>query len=277
MARGVMGEEIFEKVLEEIRRHKTFIKVIVLYHGGEPLLNPHFCSMIERIKNIEDSFYVKTVSNGMALTKTCADQILMSGLDEIEFSLDGESSKESEFVRDKSSTERILKNIRGLIKLKKRTGAMNPAINIATVQFLRDAASLASSGEPPVPTWLEDIFGQDRAVGFKTCYALEWPHMGNSGKYDLLALGGQDSNACDHVINRMTIRADGSVVPCCHDMTSKLVMGNICHQSLADIWNGQGYQRLRQSIETKRYTSICANCPEVRPAKYLVPKFEVPR
>jgi radical SAM protein with 4Fe4S-binding SPASM domain len=233
--------------------------------------------MIRQIKEIDSSFFVKTVSNGMALTRKCSEEIIKSGLDEIEVSLDGESSNESEYVREKSNTERILKNIKRLIELKRTTGASKPAINIATVQFLRNAASLAPSGEPPVPAWLEDIFGEERAVGFKTCYALEWPHMGNSGKYDLLALGGQDGNACDHVINRMTIRADGSVVPCCHDMTSKLVMGNICQQSLADIWNGQGYQGLRQSIETKRYTSICANCPEVRPAKYLVPKFEVPR
>ena len=38
--------------------------------------------------------------------------------------------------------------------------------------------------------------------------------------------------------NTITIRSNGDVVPCCYDLTSKLVMGNIRENSLAQIWNG---------------------------------------
>ena len=114
MARSVMTEQVFEKVLEEIERHKTVIKVIVLYHGGEPLLNRNFYNMVAKIKGINDSFFVKTVSNGMALTSEHAKQIISSGLDVIEFSLDGESPDESQHVREKSNTQRIVKNVKGL-------------------------------------------------------------------------------------------------------------------------------------------------------------------
>ena len=67
MDRGLMGVEVFECVLSEIAVHKDAIKVIVLYHGGEPLLNNNFYNMVARIKDINNSIFIKTVSNGMAL------------------------------------------------------------------------------------------------------------------------------------------------------------------------------------------------------------------
>ncbi len=273
MARGVMDEKVFQKVLEEIDTNKNFIKVIVLYHGGEPLLNRNFYRMVAQIKGINDSFFIKTVSNGMALTRKHSEQIINSGLDMMEFSLDGESSDESQHVREKSNTQRIVKNIKGLIKLKATAGAIKPDIYIATTQFLRDKDQVSAPGEPPVPAWLEQMF-KGEVSGFKPTYALQWPHMGDSGNFDFLTFGGQDSDECDHVINTLTIRADGSVVPCCYDLTSKLVMGNILDQSLVDIWNGRKYQILRRSIASKKYISICATCAVVRPATYLIPKWK---
>lgn len=230
-----MDEKIFERVLEEIAFNRDCIKVIVLYHGGEPLLNRNFYRMVAQIKSINDSFFVKTVSNGMALTRRHSEQMIGSELDAMEFSLDGESSDESQYVREKSSTQRIIKNIKGLIELKAIAGAVKPDIYIATTQFLREKDQVNVPGEPPVPAWLEQMF-MEGVSGFKSTYALQWPHMGDSGNFDFLTFGGQNRDECDHIVNTLTVRADGSVVPCCYDLTSKLVMGNIMDQSLTDIW-----------------------------------------
>lgn len=273
MARSVMTEQVFVKVLDEIEQHKDLIKVIVLYHGGEPLLNRNFYKMVAQIKSINDSFFVKTVSNGMALTSEHAKQIISSGLDVIEFSLDGDSPDESQYIRVKSNTQRVVKNIKTLIDLKAVAGAIKPDIYIATTQFLRDKDQVDVPGEPPIPAWLEDTF-KVKVSGVKSTYALRWPHMGDSGKFDFLTVDGQDSNECDHLINTLTIRADGSVIPCCYDLTSKLVMGNILDQALTDIWICRKYQILRRSIVSKKYISICANCAVVRPATYLIPKWK---
>ena len=267
-----MGEIVFEKVLSEIYLHKASIKVIVLYHGGEPLLNRNFYSMVARIKDINNSIYIKTVSNGMALTKKHAEDILNCGIDSIEFSLDGESPEESQLVRVRSNTPRIIKNIKELIMLKKMRNAVKPEIYISTTQFLRDKNLTESPGDPDVPVWLKQEF--EDHVDYKTTYGLKWPHMGNSGKFDFLKpVITPDSDECDHIINTLTVRADGSVVPCCFDLTSKLVMGDILEESLTDIWNGQKYSMLRESIKLKQYISICNTCAIVRPKVYLIPKW----
>ena len=36
MKRGLMTDDIFNKILSEIELHKNDIKAVVLYHGGEP-------------------------------------------------------------------------------------------------------------------------------------------------------------------------------------------------------------------------------------------------
>ena len=63
MTRGVMSLEIFEKIILEIKKNVQHIKVIVLYHGGEPFLNKNFFYMLNEIKKINKDIFVKTVSN----------------------------------------------------------------------------------------------------------------------------------------------------------------------------------------------------------------------
>ena len=57
-----MDDSVFRRVLRELEIHKEKIKVIVLYHGGEPLLNKNFFSMIDEIRNISRDFMIKTVT-----------------------------------------------------------------------------------------------------------------------------------------------------------------------------------------------------------------------
>ena len=128
MDRCVMEGRVFDRVLSEVAKNKDFIKVIVLYHGGEPLLNRIFFKMVSQIKDIDNNIFIKTVSNGMALTKKYAADILSSGIDLIEFSLDGESLAKSEYVRIKSNTQRIVKSIKVLTSLKQKQNKTKPDI-----------------------------------------------------------------------------------------------------------------------------------------------------
>lgn len=101
MERGIMSLDVFQKILTEIKKHKENIKVIVLYHGGEPFLNKNFFKMVKEIKIVNENFYIKTVSNGTVLNDRIIEEIISGDIDLIEFSLDGYSSKDSEKIRKK--------------------------------------------------------------------------------------------------------------------------------------------------------------------------------
>tara|TARA_B100001059_G_C17317550_1_gene325027 strand:- start:224 stop:517 length:294 start_codon:yes stop_codon:yes gene_type:complete len=89
-------------------------------------------------------------------------------------------------------------------------------------------------------------------------------------KYELVFEDGEDKGFCDHPVNTITVRSNGDIVPCCYDLTSQLVMGNIMDDDLYSIFNGLKYRELRASIREKRYISSCKNCSTVRPNVYLI-------
>jgi len=275
MPRGIMSKQVFKKVIDNIINNRSDIDVVVLYHGGEPLLNSRFFEMALEIRKILPDSFIKTVSNGMVLNESNSRKILACSIDQIEFSLDGLSALHNQVIRKNSDTEKILNNIKKLINIKKTDNLEKPQIVIATTQFIDKYAEFPL-GDAPVPKWLTEQFNNLDIV-FKSQYAIKWPHMviqqdmDNRGLFDLVVDPyATDLSECDHVNNTITIRSDGNVVPCCYDLTSKLVMGNILKNSLINIWNSQGYMELRNSIKSKKYRSICGVCAVVRSPIYLV-------
>lgn len=274
MTRKIMKDEIFEKILQEVKIHKNDIKVIVLYHGGEPFLNKNFSRIVTALKEIDSSFFIKTVSNGMLMTFDRAKELTECSLDAIEFSLDGISSEENQFIRRKSDTDTVILNIMQLIKLKKEHSFILPHISISTTQFFSKNYPLVDYPKASTPKWLLEIFSNED-VEFKSTYAMKWPHMGDLNMFDTLEVTDmlETKKECDHIINTITVRADGSLVPCCFDLTSQLIMGSIYDKTLNEIWNGDKYRDLRKSISEKKFTSICNHCLVVKSPVYLIPKW----
>jgi radical SAM protein with 4Fe4S-binding SPASM domain len=273
MDRGVMSESIIKVVLEELRKNIDAVKIVVLYHGGEPLLNSRFYQIVAGVKSINPALYVKTVTNGMALNQRNSIKLIESGIDAIEISLDGLSAIESQHIRKHSDTGRIITNVKKLLSLRADWYPKTPTVSLATTQFVRTTQQVFPLPPAAPPDWLKIEFGD--AVDYKATYAVRWPHM-MVGDYDQLhSPAGHDKSDCDHVVNTITIRSDGDVVPCCYDLTSKLVMGNITTQSLRSIWEGTKYRQLRDTIASRNFYSICRTCAVVTPPIYLVPKEKI--
>jgi len=276
MRRGIMQESTFEKIIREVTLHKEEIKIIVLYHGGEPLLNKFFANMIRKLKHINSKFFIKTVSNGMALTQERSHELIECGLDAIEFSLDGLSAWESEKIRRKSDVEKIVKNIDYLLQLKKELSSQTPTVSLATTQFFLESYPQENYPPPTAPKWLLELFQAEDIYEFKTTYAMQWPHMGDSGMFDKKTVlhPSNYKKYCDHAISTLTIRADGLVVPCCYDLTSQMPMGNIMNESLEAIWNNNPYARLRESLSKQtNLPRLCSNCLVFNDPVYLIPKW----
>lgn len=269
MERGLMTENTFSIVVSELKKYVQHLSAVVFYHGGEPLLNKDVYSMIKEVRSLSPTLKLKIVTNGMVLNKKNSVKLIESGLDEIEVSLDGESAEESEAIRINSDSAKIIRNLKSLIRARKSLGS-KAIINLVTTQFLRSEDELNHLGShvAAIPKWLEVIFGDD--VHYKPFIAMKWPHMKVSTDYRLMVGEGEDKNRCEHTYEALTIRANGEVVPCCYDLTSQLVMGNIFDQSLESIFNGEKYDKLRKSIDRQAYPELCSNCNKVRKPIYLI-------
>lgn len=268
-----MAPATFAIVLESIKRHQDAVRVVVLYHGGEPLLNKRFAEMAKSVKNAGIPF-VKTVANGMLLNDAHIEGIIDSGLDAIEFSLDGENPEQNNEIRRNCDYATVVRNVKRLIDVKKARGSEHPKVFISSTQFV-NRSTYADGQAAPIPEYLRQEFSgeYDGAIsGFKCTFAMRWPRMEvDESMYEVYfdPYDQETTNHCDHVDNTVSIRWNGDVVACCYDLTSEYVLGNVLHDELSAIWNGPKYLYLRESIENKRFIDLCNNCNVVRPNVYL--------
>ena len=272
--KGNMTDDIFYKIIEEIKACNS-VDVVVLYHGGEPFLNKNILRMSEELKNAGVRF-IKTVTNGTVIKEEMLSNIIRSGLDSVEFSIDGLSPEENNQIRRGADYNKVVATIKKLVLLKEELGENNPDIYIANTQIPSEKD--IKNGVPvSTPVSLLDEFSKfEKKIGFKNTYMLKWPEFDCSDRYKLVegsaANNSPSSNYCNHVIDTITFRWNGDIVPCCYDITSNYVIGNIMEQPLSEIWNNERYKELRKSIHLKNYTTLCANCNVIRPQLYVVKK-----
>jgi MoaA/NifB/PqqE/SkfB family radical SAM enzyme len=271
MSRGIMPPAIFDRVLASLERNRDQVRVAVLYHGGEPLLNQRFAEMAGRLKQIGIPF-VKTVSNGMLWTEEVIPEIVASGLDAVEFSLDGESPEENDATRRKGSFNAVAANIRRLIAYKREHGVAKPDIYLSSTRILPEGGDASMDPEPPA--YLLREFSMPGAVaGFKCTWAMQWPQWRPSP--DLYQLRGPQTAArpaagCDHVDNTVTINWNGDVLACCYDLTCRQILGSVKLAELEDIWNGPYYLEMRMRMVLGEFPPLCQSCNVVRPPVFLM-------
>lgn len=84
-------------------------------------------------------------------------------------------------------------------------------------------------------------------------------------KDGIFMLKGEIPNSCSYIDNSTVINSNGTVVPCCYDLYSDYVMGNIFSESLKKIWMNKKYQDFRRQIKAERKSiPICNTCSEGR-------------
>lgn len=272
MARTIMKPKVFERCLEQVAKHVPPIRVCSLYQGGEPFLNKHFMSMIPRVKALGIPL-VKTISNAMLIRPDMCDDVVTSGLDEIEISIDGHSPEENDRVRINSRFNHLNEIVHKLVEANKRHDRRLKIV-ISSTQFL-NLENPAVDEEPSPPTYLckafEDILNE---IEFKPIWARLWPSNLPAEGYDLLHDDRKFTapNRCNTLDDMINIRADGTVVACCFDLTSMTNFGNIMDMSLQEIWDGYASKKFRKDFSNGEYPEICRNCLVVTGPKYLMHK-----
>jgi len=275
-SRGVMDAGTFARILENIRVNIHNIRVVVLYHGGEPFLNKEFLTMVRKIKD-SGVPHIKTDTNGTLLNLNLIQQICESGLDEIVFSLDGTSFEQNDTIRRGCDGRRVSENIKKLAEYKRTNGFAKPDIFIATTQFLEKCKKIGDQ-LPAIPQYLHDFFADEitrRDLSFRTTFAMKWPDLNMDEElFEVIcdSEGPQIRNFCDDIISTITIRWNGDIVPCCYDLTSKMVMGNLLKEDIGTVWNNKKYLRLRKGIYEKKFCPLCDSCNIVKPRRFLLLK-----
>jgi radical SAM protein with 4Fe4S-binding SPASM domain len=249
--KGVMSLETFQRVLDNILEDFK-PKFISLHRDGEPLVN----------KNLEDYIaYARSrglrtgvSSNCSLLTQERAQNIIDSGLAFIK----------TDFCADAQTYERLRaggrwqKTFDGMVNLlaaARRRGDY----------FQMTITDISTYGVSPDET-------EGKMARLRELFA-EYPdyvgvmpvHFHNALDESAERMGeptGDTYTLCHHPWVHITVDFNANVVPCCRDLRSEYICGNLLETPMRDIWNNERFLKLRRALVAKKpeEIDICAKC-----------------
>lgn len=237
--RSILSEEVLDRAIEIINQSPE-LKIVQISGLGEPLTNPNFCHILERIEKETKIRIVWFFTNGMLLTREVAKQISKSKLYlRIIISIDGATPEENDFYRKGSEYRVVRRNLMALLKNIRNRPWFDVQIHNLNIQG-KEANILP-------PKFLLEDFGFLRIDSHRAFY---FPELSEEKlrKAHISVYKNQHKHVCRRMFEQATIRSNGDVVRCHWDSTCSIVMGNVLKTPFEQIWHGENYRTLRKTM-----------------------------
>lgn len=237
-----MSIEEYNKIMQEVGPTALTIR---FWNYGESLINKDIFKMIKIAK--EYKIFTVLSTNGILMDKYASKNLLESGLDFLIISFDGASKKTYEKNRKNGSFEKILKNIKDFMEIKKN---MNKKDILVSIQFI-----IMNNNEKEVEKIkkIAKNFNADKLMLRVLNVVSEegkklLPNKKEYKETDVKKQSKQNINFCSNVWEETVINSTGSITPCCMDAAIEYEFGNIFKEDFKDIWNGERYVEFRKNI-----------------------------
>lgn len=269
--RTKMRSDEFQRIIDQI---KGYAQRIVLWNYGEPFLNDELLSMIRYAT--DRKIFVETSTNGEFFkSRDFCHDIVGSGLQKLIVCLDGADQETIIKFRKGSHFNRIKEGIELMVKAKKELNSKTPEIEFQFIVMKHNEHQKPYmkklAAEMGVDIYCEKTVGIDSsAPNFQSLARELLPADLSLSRFyqkedGTFALKGEFPNYCWRIFQSVVINSNGTVVPCCYDLYSNHVMGNIFEDSLENIWRNKRYARFRRRLMLDRKSiPMCNICSEGR-------------
>jgi radical SAM protein with 4Fe4S-binding SPASM domain len=223
----MMDTRLKEKIFLEIDK-----KVLALCPNylGEPML--HMEILLDWIQRAKEAGAVdiRMNTNGSLLTPKTFAQLSLAGLDLLSISVDKYHKNED-----------IMQNVRWYKELRKWLATSKPIIRQSSIVDPKGTNTVAYS-----EVFDEVIYRELMDYGDNTEDATPLPNW-----------------RCEQLWQKLMIKADGGVQPCCGIPYDGEIIGDINVQSIHEIWHGSPMTKIREFHlrGESHLLDICAKCP----------------
>lgn len=241
-----MGFSVYKKIVDEVAQFKGTIFRIVC--DGEPTLHPRLLDMIIYTKknNIQP---ICLITNGTLLSKKKSMNILNTGIDVIEISLDAVRKDTYESIRLGSSFKKVMDNTQRLIDLRNRF-KFHTKIMVSII----DQPEAKEEINDFVEYWDDKV---DKVI-IRT-----YTSIGGLVKNNILESVTQGERwPCPLLWTRIFINVDGYLKFCVDDWSDRTIVGDIRKTSLKQMWQSAIYDQIRNYHQLGQFHKIpyCNKC-----------------
>jgi len=239
--------EMVHKILDEGKENGLY--GAKFNDRGEPLLHPQLIDFVKYAKScgLVDVYFN---TNALLLTEKKIKDLIDAGLNRISISIEGYTADFYERYRVNGKFDVLLKNVRNLWRIRNTKGFKKPLVRIQTVLL------------PEIQNKFDEYI--DRFTKFWQPYADEVAMI--EYKEESVAREQKKSLlypwACAQLWQRMTVRCDGTILPCNEDNLSSLSLGNIKNMSIKTAWHSKQLDFLRNKHRRGEADAIktCSEC-----------------
>jgi len=248
---GMMDTDLALRLIDEMAEHLPV--TLVPFFRGESLLHPKWWTII-KYAHQKGVGPIQFTTNGTLLDAENARRLLDCGVDFISFSLDTMDSSLYESSRRGANFDTTMANILAFLDMHAKEN--NPmTIQVSAVETEEHKAGM----DDFVAFWQPRV---DRV----RVYA-EHSSDGRPGSMHEQIDGVSTRLACKKLEEDMVILWNGDVAICNHDWQRQRygeVFASVAQTSIAEAWNGAGYQRLRAAHKNGVLTGInpCNDCEQ---------------
>lgn len=248
--KGIMSDDIFAEIIDKLKSEGVQIYQISLSGFGEPFIDPKIVDRIKMLQSANANWKVKIHTNASLIKEEKMEELLLSGIDEINISFNGTSKGNYEAVMRNLRYDDTFKNIMKLLEIKDALKLKKPIIRLSSVLLEYNDNSVN-----------EHLAFWKRKVDSGTVLR---PHPWG-GDIDLRSKYKIESRKiwpCRFLWYTANISWNGDVLLCCIDYDGKVILGNILNQTFMKIWLGEKMQNVRRLHLEKNIHEIplCKNC-----------------
>lgn len=246
--RMTTGEII--KILEEGRKYNC--PSISFQGDNEPFLIREITDWFALAKDY-GFLDIMVNTNGSVMNDKIAEKIIRSGLTRIRFSLDAVTEVTYSKIRIGGKYRNIIANIELFLRKRKELISDLPKVGVNFVRMKENKHEL----EDFILFW-------NNKVDYLVIQDFMSPDVEGDYSYGAEGMSGQGKSVfkCTQPWQRLYIRGNGEVTPCCAMFSLYLKLGDIASDSLYELWNSKAAKELRRLHAEGRYAEnyVCLKC-----------------
>lgn len=223
----------FDKIVKDLQAFPKGIKRIVFSGLGEPLMNPRLPAMIRQIADAKIADRIEIITNGLLLTRKKIDELLDSGLTNINISIQGLDSDQYEKVCGKAiDFSKFLENLAYLYKKRGNIKIYIKIIDALLRSHDEEKQFFEIFGRIADRIYIEHLVLMQQQMD-------ELKKLVDPTKTFYNENLDQDRKVCGQSFYFLQIGCNFDTFPCpVPGLPLTLSMGNAKKNSLVEIWNG---------------------------------------